>query len=250
MRIKSIFILTLVFCLTFITTQSSFANENQLTSEEYVDYLTTQIKNGDTEAQDTLNKFNALETSKQEAFINFLYSDEYIQSLNSLTRGENVQNNVVIDGVSVPVDITLESPHEMNQAFSTSSNALSATSTYATSASASRTLKAFNIDTTTLTLTGNWNTDGSKAISPISLSYSHTNRNPAISITERDNNYPGTVSGGYYLATGNWTLSAFGKVGGLSDTITINIKAKTFNDKYWSSTSTHSNIPSTPWTKY
>lgn len=203
-------------------------------------------KNGETGAKETLDKFNNLNKKNQEAFTKFLASSEYINALQSMVSGESTQN-YNIDGTEIPVVVKEDG---VSLGDDTKFSTFATTAAVETSASRSITLSAFGLDTSTMTLTVNWEHNGSVAIRPLAVYYAHINRNPAIIITEQSNNNPGYVSGGYYHGAGKWTMTSTGSLGGLSDTLGIEIKGSTPRNRYYTYYSTHPNIPGEPWTQF
>ncbi len=230
------------FTIFFSNNIVSAAEADVLTPVAYEKYLQTLIDNGDTGAEEALTTFKNLKSDQETAFIKFLASPYY---LNALQTGMNGEKNLTynIDGTDVKVKIKDKDIVNNNSPqFS-----LAATQT---SASRSITLEAFGIDTTTITLTVNWEHNGSVAVRPLSVTQGHTNRNPILILSEQSSTHPGYVSGGYYYGGGKWKMYATGAAGAISDTIGIDIKGTTFQNKYFSVYSSHPGIPNVTWQKF
>ncbi|MFD1884147.1 hypothetical protein [Paenibacillus wenxiniae] len=230
------------FSLFYSNNIVSASDADVLTPVAYEKYLQTLINSGDIGAKETLTKFNNLENDQQEAFIKFLASPHY---LNALQAGLNGENDLTynMDGTDVKVEIKGEDiVNNTSPQFS-----LAATQT---SASRSITLEAFGIDTTTITLTVNWEHNSSVAVRPLSVTQGHTNRNPILILSEQSSTHPGYVSGGYYYGGGKWKMYATGAAGAISDTVGIDIKGTTFQNKYFSVYSSHPGIPNVTWAKF
>lgn len=243
---KIITLLVLLFTFSSSNSYASNLNDNQvLNPSAYKSYLESLVQQGDENAQDSLNKFNALSESQQHAFVEFLTSPEYVEAFQSLTKGDS-EKTYNINGVDVPVKIETTNNNLSQNTYSTFA---AATSTQ-TSASHSITLSIIGIEASTLTLTVNWEHNGSVATRPLAVAYSHVNNNPALIISEQSNNNPGYVSGGYYFGSGRWTVASTGALGALSGTIGIYIKGSNPNNRYFSETATLPSMSDIPWTKF
>lgn len=245
----SIKIITLLVLLFTFSNPNSYANastDNQvLNTSTYKSYLEGLIQQGDENAKDSLEKFNKLDEAKQLAFVEFLTSPKYIEAFQSLTKGES-EKNYNINGVDVPVKIEQTNSNLLQNTYNTFASAASTQ----TSASHSETLSILGINTTTLTLTVNWEHNGSVATRPLAVSYAHINNNPALIVLEQSNNNPGYVSGGYYYGSGRWTIRSTGTLGALGGTLGINIKGSNTNNRYFSVTATLPSMSDSPWTKF
>lgn len=242
--IKSGLALVLLFSfgVFYSNNNVSAAEAEVLTPVVYEKYLQELIDNGDIGAKETLDKFKNLEKDKQKTFTKFLASPDYFDAFQSAISGERelIYN---VDGTEVKVEVKEEGLANKND----SQFSLAATQT---SASHSIYLALFGIETSTLTLTVNWEHNGSVAVTPLRVSQGHINRNPAFILTEQSNNSPGYISGGYYYGGGKWRMYATGAAGGISDTISIDIRGTTPQNKYYSQSSTHSGISNISWTKF
>ncbi|WP_339266074.1 hypothetical protein NYE54_21370 [Paenibacillus sp. FSL K6-1330] len=252
MRLGSKFIKNILAVVVFLSIGSSLAHAESyedkdfLTPASYVEFLNQQIETGDTAAKEVLEKFMDLDAASQEAFVKFLTSDQYGESLElSGINGDDVKKSYVIDGVVVPVTVE-------NEAVVTASENGNVSTLANTRASASRSTKlsVFGIEVSTLTLTVSWEHNGSVATKPLQVSYAHANSNPAWIITEQSSNNPGYISEGYYYGSGTWRMSATGTIGALSSTLGLNIKASTPLHRYYNFTSSHPNMNNVPWTKF
>lgn len=254
MRLGSKLLISVLAAIVFLSLNTTLShadpieNENVLTPESYVEFLQQQIEAGDVGASEVLEKFKSLDATSQEAFVKFLSSPKYGESLElAEVNGVALQENYVIDGVTVPVTVESEAI-----VFPTDDNGTMSPLATSTRASASRSIKlaVFGIDVSTLTLTVSWEHNGSVATKPLQVTYAHANSNPAWIITEQSNNNPGYVSGGYYYGSGTWRMSATGTIGALSSILGINIKASTPLHRYYNFTSSHPNMSNVPWTKF
>ncbi|UNK20459.1 hypothetical protein MNQ98_10780 [Paenibacillus sp. N3/727] len=226
---------------------SSYADSKEsLTPESYIEYLQALINTGDNGARETLEQFNNLEESQQEAFVTFLSTANYEELFKDIGSGEESTENYNVNGIEVPVSIENENGGTSVDGL----NTLAAAAGIAASASHSTKLSVFGIETTTLTLTVVWEHDNSVAVKPLSVTHAHVNRNPVLIISEQANNNPGYITGGYYYGSGTWKSTATGGLGFITDTFGISIKASTPKHRYYSTSSTHSQVPSIPWTQF
>lgn len=230
--------------LGFVSSTYADSNEN-LTPVSYIEYLEAQINSGDTGARETLEQFNNLNESQKEAFVTFLATANYEELFKDIGSGQDSTETHNVNGVEVPVNIETE-----NGGTSMDDVNTLAETGIAASASHSTKLNVFGIETTTLTLTVVWEHNNSVAVKPLSVTHAHVNRNPVLIISEQSNNNPGYITGGYYHGTGTWKSTATGGAGFITDTFGISIKASTPNHRYYSTSSTHNNIPSIPWTQF
>ncbi|MEK3922235.1 MULTISPECIES: hypothetical protein [Paenibacillus] len=247
---KSSLVLVLVTTLFASTALADASSEPvKYTAEEYVNYLNQLISEGDTEATETLEQFTNLGPSKQNAFLNFIASEDYVNAIGDMLSGK--EGSLYEDKykeISIEVETITTEDSQANQ-FST--NALAAQANQHASVSRSVKLAAFGIDTTTITLTVSWEHNGSVAVKPLQVIQGHTNKNPLYLLSETSNNSPGFISEGYFNASGTWTMRATGAAGFLSDTLGINIKASTPSHRYYSFTTSHSNMtPTNGWVAF
>ncbi|ANA81375.1 hypothetical protein C7121_29105 [Paenibacillus glucanolyticus] len=237
--------LLFIVSLGFVSSTSAAEPMGNSTPESYIDYLENLISTGDTGAVETLEQFKNLDESQQKAFVTFMFTANYEEVFKDMGNGKEINKNYFVDGIEVPVSIE-------NESVGTSLNDVNMLAASGIAASASHSMKfnVFGIETTTLTLTVVWEHNNSVAVKPLSVTYAHVNRNPVMIISEVSNNNPGYITGGYYYGSGTWKSTATGAVGFITDTFGIKIKASTPKHRYYSTTSTHSNISGAPWTQF
>jgi len=219
------------------------------TPEQYTEYLIQLINDGDTGAIQTLEQFNSLPTTKQKAFLSFIFSEEYVNAMSEMLSG-NETSSYKSSNQEIPIEIESSSTDQV-QANQSSAGAFAARANQAASVSRSEKLSIFGVDTSTITLTVSWEHNGNAAVKPLQVIQGHLNRNPGFTLSETSNNSPGYISEGYFNATGTWTMRATASLGFVSDTLGINIKASTPSNKYYYTTSTKKNMNATNgWVKY
>ncbi|WP_339237238.1 hypothetical protein MKX40_24745 [Paenibacillus sp. FSL R5-0517] len=242
-----LFLVTMLFASIACADASSEPVE--YTVEEYVNYLNQLISEGDTGAIETLEQFTNLDPSKQNAFLNFIASEDYVNAVGEMLSGK--EGSLYDDKYKeISIDVkTITTEDSQSNHFSP--NALAAQANQRASVSRSVKLAVFGIDTTTITLTVSWEHNGSVAVKPLQVIQGHTNKNPLYLLSETSNNSPGYISEGYFNASGTWTMRATGAAGFISDTLGINIKASTPSHRYYSFTTSHSNMtPTNGWVAF
>ncbi|KZS45684.1 hypothetical protein AWU65_07045 [Paenibacillus glucanolyticus] len=224
----------------FVAQETVSADQNtKITPESYISYLSDKINAGEEDVQTTLQQFKALTTEEQNAFLEFLQSDDYSQIL--LNETESTEINWDETNLEVPVKLSLEEKTTSSPGNST----FAATSAMVTK---SRGISVFGIETTTLTVELYYTHNGTKATSANDVVMGHKNNNPAFWVTPQSSEkyLDGT---GYAIGRATWTVASTGTVGGLSSTYHIWVKDSNGKHGYWKYSWNHHNGGSNNWTK-
>ncbi|MDR0268400.1 hypothetical protein [Paenibacillus sp.] len=250
MKFKSIivsFVAVLVFGLIGGMSYATPVEEStELTIEGYTAYLEEKINNGEFGAKETLEKFKNLDIEQQKAFLKFLGRSDYIELFQLSASRSDIEKYYDIDGVTVPVSVK----QEVSGLTSDGDTFNTLAASVETSASISEFITIFGVEVSTLTLTCNWEHNGSSATKALQVKHAHANMNPAWIISEQSNSHPGYISGGYFNGSGSWTMYATGTIGAISHSLSLGIKGKTPSEKYYNFHSAHPNMTNIPWTRF
>jgi hypothetical protein len=237
------YVLGLIVLLIFTLTGTSVthAEDSNYTPADYRSYLESLIDEGDLGATNILSQFNALEEKEQTAFVEFLYSPEYLDSFSSgiIASFENDQTHnytktVVLNDVEIPIEVKLESVDSANNP------SIMAISMLETPANVPLTI--FGIQTSALSTILISETDGSIATRSLEVRQQHVNYNPALWITEVSTNTPGYVAAdNYAYGRGTFNVASTGSVGQISSTWHVEVKTSNASHAYGKFTTTHPN---------
>ncbi len=214
-----------------------------MTPAEYESYLLNKSDEG---ALEILEGFKNLTDKEQEAFLEFMWSDEYFETLSYGTQnGEEF--SVQMNEVDIPVKVSHSMDHSSSHQPASNFDSGIQSTTYRSWTTGTIDLTMFGFNTTTMSTKLTWQHNNSQALQVYSVEQTDSNYNPTFFLTkDGTNDY---ISNGYAYGTGTWsmTLSAAPWV---QDTTHVDVRARTLDDKRKRIRSTHSNIGHTGWLVY
>ena len=200
-----------------------------MTPKEYIEYL-LDLSEKNQVALEVAKNFEELSKKEQEAYLEFMYSEDYHNVLTKAISGSELDKTYKVNCVEIPVSTTVEDKSSLSS--------IGVMATWRAEATAHISLQLFGFTTSSLSSTLTWQHNGSNALQIYSVSQYHSNYNPALWITDKGTQHNGISSGKAY-GISNFELRATGSAGFISYSVKNEVRGRILSDTQHKMTTKH-----------